>query len=132
MGTYKKKIMPFFQNKIGSKNKNKCKTSILPIFKKLNHIPYFKFVPHIDSNQSLCLFTKINKPFILNSSITFFTKLLYKPKQQSSEFKYIFKKKLFSFLYPNEVFKYHQLKLILNNQYDFFTKNLFSNKIQNA
>merc|ERR1712178_373858 len=85
------------------KNKNKYKISILPTFKKINSTPHLKYITHTNMNQSLCLFTKINKPFILNSSITFFTKLLYKPKKQSYGFKYIFKKKLFSFLYPNEV-----------------------------
>ena len=110
--------------------------------------------------DSLKLHTRIGKPFILNSSIMFFTKLLLKTKQKPYTFKYIFKKKLFSFLYPNEVrnallykkkqfvfyklifnksrklnrsnfystskmkkvFKYHQLKISLNSQYDFFTQ----------
>ena len=115
--------------------------------------------------KPLKLHSRINKPFILNSSIMFFTKLLFKTKQKPYNFKFIFKKKLFSFLYPNEVrnallfkkkqfvfyklifnkskklnrsnfystnklkkvFRYHQLKLSLNQQYDFFTKNTLLN-----
>ena len=100
----------------------------------------------------------------------FFTKLIYKPKRQPYGFKYIFKKKLFSFLYPNEVrnalmvkkkqfvfyklifskkkklnysdfysvdklkklFKYHQLKLVLNKQNDLFSKSFFLGKSENV
>ena len=121
-------------------------------------------------NNPLRLHSRINKPFILNSSIMFFTKLLFKTKQKPYNFKFIFKKKLFSFLYPNEVrnallhkkkqfvfyklifnknkklnrssfystnklkkvFKYHNIKLSLNKQYDFFTKNSLLSSEQRA
>jgi hypothetical protein len=92
-------------------------------------------------------------------------------KRQPYGFKYIFKKKLFSFLYPNEVrnalmvkkkkqfvfyklifskkkklnysdfysvdklkklFKYHQLKLVLNKQNDLFSKSFFLGKSENV
>jgi hypothetical protein len=95
---------------------------------------------------------------------------MYKPKSQPHGFKYIFKKKLFSFLYPNEVrnalmlkkkqfvfyklifskkkkltqsnfysinklkklFKYHQLKLTFNKQYDFSSKIFPLDKFKNT
>ena len=56
-----------------------------------------------DSMQPLHLYSRIGKPFILNSSLMFFTKMIFKTKNKPFNYKYMFKKKLFSFLYPNEV-----------------------------
>jgi hypothetical protein len=57
----------------------------------------------LDSIIKMRLCSRINKPFIMNSSIMFFTKILYPIQRKPYTYKYIFKKKLFSFIFPNEV-----------------------------
>ena len=74
-----------------------------------NYIKTSKYIHRVkqnvtfDSVQPIHLYSRINKPFILNSSLMFFTKMIFKTKNKPFNYKYMFKKKLFSFLYPNEV-----------------------------
>jgi hypothetical protein len=61
----------------------------------------------------------------MSSVIIFFTKILYPTQKFPYSFKYIFKKKLFSFLYPNEV----RNSLLFKKKQFIFYKLIFNKKL---
>jgi hypothetical protein len=74
------------------------------------------------------LCSRINQPLIMRSSIMFFTKILYPKQRTPYTYKYTFKKKLFSFLYPNEV----RNSLMAKKKQFIFYKLIFSKNLKHS
>lgn len=77
-------------------------------------------------NKPLSLTTRISKNFILRSYIIFFMKYLLVNNKSPYTYKFIFKKKLFSFLYPNQV----RNTLLLKKKKFLFFKLMFNNNFK--
>ena len=77
--------------------------------RKLSHLPYltlnnnFRFLSQSPTRQSISLCTRSSQHFTLKSPIMFLVQFFMKNASQSLIPKFLFKKKIFSFLKPNEV-----------------------------